>query len=148
MMHWLRSAMAVLCVLSPWAPRAAANDGDERSSGVVGRDKAVIEVSVREGFRLSEKAIARLRLRFVAVADSKEQSVPFSALVHHGAEVGVYRCRKGWFKLVDMEGFRKLDSGVLFRSSEFSSGDQIVSDGVSLLRVADLDVVAGREDRD
>ncbi len=96
--------------------------------------KAILETSATGEFRLSDKAIRTIGLVMQPIQSASE-TIPESALVHSLDKMGVYRFRKGWFKFIPLET----------RSAELASGDQIVVQGVALLRVAEMDAFGGEE---
>ncbi len=121
------------------------HDHDETPSNI-GSGKAITAISHEEGFQLSEKAKEILGLKYLPVSFSLLDSPPGESLVYFQEHVGVYRLRKGWFKLIEVEKSVKSENSFSIRSPELEPGDQIVTKGTGLLRVADLDAFGGIED--
>lgn len=118
---------------------SARADESETPKSRVGPGKAVLEAKESDGIRLSEKAIRNLNLSFVAVGADGTSRLPVSALVRFQDFTAVYRKREGWFKMVEIEP-RIHNGTALVSSKDLKSGDELVIENASLLRVVDLDV--------
>ncbi len=99
---------------------------EEESTGGVGPNNAVTAADEHDGIKLAPKAVQFIGLKTAAYDG---HTIPSTALVFYQTEVGIYRLRDGWFKLVPAKDLR--------------AGDQIVIEGVGLLRVAELDAFSG-----
>ncbi len=110
-----------------------------------GHSKAVLEASVDSGFKLSDKALRSLQLKFQLVVPGKIQVVMPTTLVHHQDQVGVYRLRNGFYKLVSVHVANQVPNKISVECSDLKSGDQIVSQGVALLRVVDMEAFGGEQ---
>ena len=106
---------------------------------------AVQETSPERGFRLSKKAVETLELKSAGITTSKTVKIPTSALVYFQDKVGVYRLRDRWYKLIPGTLSEKSQKSSIFQSSDLTAGDQIVTEGVGLLRVADMDAFGGEQ---
>ncbi len=106
---------------------------EEETSGSVGPGKAVEEVHEESGIRLSTAAMKRLGVKTMPVSHLSSP-YPVSALVKYQEEIGIYRYRQGWFKLIPSD------------STSFQPGDEIVVYGAALLRAAELDAFGGGEE--
>lgn len=120
---------------------------EEEISSNVGPGFAVIEAQHDRGFKLSEKAHKTLGLELRKIQGTSVLTVPAGSLVFFKDEVGVYRVRDGWIKLIEGETETR---GATARfnpkeKSAFKPGDQIVTAGVPLLRVTELDAFSGSE---
>jgi hypothetical protein len=104
----------------------------------VGKGKAIQAASLAKGLRLSERAKQTLGLKFRSIETKSPFRVDSKAIVYHEADVGIYRMRDGWIKLIDVHIIKKNQDGTIFDTRELVLGDQIVTDGVPLLRVAEL----------
>lgn len=118
----------------------------EEGSSRVGPGKAITEASRKKGFKLSEKAVQALRIQLATVQSSRTHRLPFKASVHFQNDSGIYRFREGWFTLVKAELQRVSPTEILVRTDEVRPGDQVVIDGVPLLRVAELEAWGGSGD--
>lgn len=121
----------------------ADENSSEGGSDNVGPDKAVLEADPKKGFRLSEAAAQRIGVKLAKVT-SVPAKVPPQAIVRIKDEIGVYRVRDGWFKLVHGEV-----EGSVFRpekEGDLRVDDQIAVSGIGLLRIAELDAFSSGEE--
>lgn len=119
--------------------------GEEKASGGVGPGKAVTEADPDQGLKLSEKTIQLFEVATKPLG-AFPFSVPISSLVYYQEEIGVYRLRDGWFKLIEVKLLSKSGKQAMLESSDLMSADQIVIQGAALLRVAELDAFNGGEE--
>lgn len=131
-------------VLTLWLIGIGAEAQEEASGFRAGPNMAVQEASLKDGFRLTDKAKEIIGVKTKALS-SKPYVVPLSALVHYGDKLGVYRLRDGWFKLIEIQKNNKGSTDVSLDNSEFKDGDQIAIEGVALLRVSEMDAFGGEE---
>lgn len=103
----------------------------------VGEGKAIVEISEEKGFKLSKEAIKTLELKLLNV-NSNEFLIEKTTLVTSKKLKGVYRFRGGFFKLLSVELKKEVDGKYLVKVKGVDFGDQIVINGVGLLRVADV----------
>lgn len=112
---------------------------EEETSSSVGPGNAVTAADPQKGLQLSPEAMGTLAIESVPLPANGV--LPKSAIVTFKDEVGVYRLRNGWFKLV--EGATKnRNNNALFiphRPGDLRPGDSVVINGAPLLRVAELD---------
>jgi hypothetical protein len=90
-----------------------------------------------------------LGLSGLKISSQGVHTVPARSLVYFQDEVGVYRLRNGWYKLVEIPAPEKKLSGaelVTIRTEELQPGDQVIQTGVPLLRVAELEAWGGSGD--
>ncbi len=122
-------------------------DHDEEEGGArFGPDKAITAANKKDGIQLSEKAAKTLGLSYVAASGDGTFKLPFKTAVFFQDEVGVYRLKNGWHKLIEVQLISKTMSEVVVKTSELKSGDQIANDGVPLLRAAELEAWGGSGD--
>lgn len=137
----MRSLLIAVClcaVLPPAAPWAEEEAGEAK----VGPGKAVVAANERDGLRLSEQALRALGLVVQEVKTRDVHAAPAESLVHFRDELGVYRLRDGWFKLLRIKPFDRPGKEVRFRTSELKPGDRIVVRGAAFLRAAELDLAS------
>ena len=103
----------------------------------VGKNKAITEVDEKKGFKLSKEAIKTLKLKLQTV-DGESFKISKKTLVAFKKSKGVYRFRAGFFKLLPASINKEHSDGYMITAKGVDFGDQIVVDGVSLLRVADV----------
>lgn len=116
----------------------------------VGPNKGVLEATKENGFKLSEKAVIGLGVSTTMIGSSGSAfTVPMVALLSFQDEMGIYRFRNGFYKLVELKSADvKADaSGKFFRisSAELKVGDHVADKGADMLRLADLNIWGGEE---
>lgn len=116
--------------------------GEEGGGPNVGPGKAV-EALDHEGLKLSAKAKAALGIKSVSLSGNGPHRVPAAGLVYFRDEVGVYRLRDGWFKLVEVRVSERNKREAVIGSSGLKPGDQVVVSGAARLRVVEMDVTSG-----
>ncbi|MBS1985390.1 MAG: hypothetical protein JST16_14590 [Bdellovibrionales bacterium] len=122
-------------------------ESEESQSPGVGPGKAILEANHEKGFKLSEAALKMVGVKTAAVqVGAGGATVPKASLVLFQGEVGVYRVKDGWYKLIEVQIASRNKETAVVRSSELKSGDQVANEGVGLLRVADLDASGGNEE--
>lgn len=117
---------------------------EEEFSSSVGPGNAITAADERTGIQLSDKAQKALEIRLQPISES----LPKHAIVTFKEETGIYRFRDGWFKLIEGKVIDAGNQRVIFRPRhphDLKKGDQVVINGVPLLRVAELDAFAGEE---
>lgn len=109
----------------------------------IGSGQAIEELSKNEGFRLSKKAIETLDIKTTKIGS--DFKIPSKSLIHERGEVGIYVLRGDFFKFVEIEVLSEQTKDVKIESSKIRLGDQIVVQGASLLRLAEIDALNGAE---
>lgn len=120
---------------------------EEEVSSSVGPGKAVTEANPSKGFKLSEKALKTLEIQARSIDRRGQITIPETCLVEFKDETGIYRWRDGYFKLIEGTA-QKTGRAIIFKprsSSDLQPGDQVVTNGVPLLRVAELDAFSEGE---
>ncbi|MAX67625.1 MAG: hypothetical protein CME66_11870 [Halobacteriovoraceae bacterium] len=111
--------------------------GEHGGGKAVGKGKAIEEVDENKGFKLSKEAIKTLKLKLQTV-DGDEFSIDKTTLVSSKSTKGLYRFRGGFFKFMPVELLKESKGKYLVKVKGVDFGDQIVIDGVGLLRVTDV----------
>ena len=119
---------------------------EEEGSSRVGPGKSITEASKKNGIRLSEKALETIGIRAEVVNSENNHELPSKSLVYFQDEVGFYRLRDGWYKLVEINIEKKSATEAIVKTSDLKPGDQVVVDGVGLLRAAELEAWGGSGD--
>lgn len=118
----------------------------EANESISDSKKAIRNTSPTDGIQLSDKAIKTLELVMNAMTPVSEGfSVPSTAIVHSLDKFGVYRFRKGWFKFIEVKLSEESLGRSKIYSSELTRSDQIVTQGVALLRVTEMEAFGGEE---
>lgn len=107
--------------------------------------KAVFEYSVESGMKLTEKALKNIEVKTTKVSSGSQQAISANALVYFQDQIGVYRLRNGWFKLVKVQLIKKGSSEVVIQSPELGADDEVAIHGADLLRVSEMDAAGGGE---
>jgi len=103
----------------------------------IGVGKAIIEVDETKGFKLSHEAFKTLKIKLKSAKGSTFK-ISKSTLVTSKNLKGIYRLRAGFFKLLPVSITKEVKGGYMVKVSGIKTGDQIVVQGVGLLRVADV----------
>lgn len=107
--------------------------------------KAVYEMSSDLGIKLTEKAIINIEVKSSKIDANNQLKIPSDALVYFQDQIGVYRLRDGWYKLIPIKVLKKDGNSVAIQKSEFKAGDEVVIHGADLLRVSEMDALGGGE---
>lgn len=119
------------------------DEEEEEGAASVGPGKAITAASKQTGIQLSEKAVQTLGLKTTTIESQNIHRLSPKAVVSFQDEMGVYRLRSGWYKLIEIEISSKSAQEIVVKSAELKPGDQIVTEGVGLLRVAELEAFGG-----
>ncbi len=126
--------------------------GDEKNDRF-GPGKAILAASKKQGIQLSDVAITTLGVTTAKIdklTPAGFLQVPLSAAVFYQDEVGVYRFKDGWFKLIEVDVVSKTKNHVIVKNKPkhlgLSSGDRFATSGVPLLRAAELEAWGGSGD--
>jgi hypothetical protein len=117
---------------------------EEKPNGI-GPEKAITNANKADGFKLSVKALKRLEIKTSKIQSRDSIKVPTSSLVFYQSEVGIYRVRSGWFKLIPIKILNKSSSETTIASSELKNEDEVIVHGSDLLRLADLNLWSSDE---
>lgn len=114
------------------------DDGHDHGGGkAIGKGKAIVEVDEVKGFKLSKEAIKTLKLKLKTV-DGSSFKIDKKTLVASKNKKGVYRFRGGYFKFLSAKILKEETNGYMVEVKGVDFGDQIVVNGVGLLRVTDV----------
>ncbi len=110
---------------------------DHGGGKAIGKGKAIEIVDEIKGFKLSKEAIKSLKLKLKTV-DGDEFEIEKSTLVTSKNVKGLYRFRGGFFKFLPVKLVKETNGKYLVKVKGVDFGDQIVTNGVGLLRVTDV----------
>ncbi len=111
---------------------------DEHGGGkAIGKGKAIEAVDKIKGFKLSKEAIKTLKLKLQTV-DGDEFTIQKTTLVASKGSKGLYRFRGGFFKFLPVKIIKEINNKYLVKVKGVDFGDQVVTNGVGLLRVSDV----------
>ncbi|HMQ11355.1 MAG TPA: hypothetical protein PKC21_01875 [Oligoflexia bacterium] len=111
-------------------------EGHEEGNRKVGEGKAVVEIHDEKGFRLSTQAYVALGIDHQKVNGSLFK-IPKSALVQIKNTTAVYRYHDHFFKLIPVN-IQSEEENHYIVTAVIKVGELIVTQGVELLRVADV----------
>ena len=115
---------------------------EEEENESVGPEKGIQEADEHKGFRLSPEALKNFEIKTMKLGKSPF-TVPTTVVVRSGDEVNLFRMRGGYFKRIDFQTIRKNGQQLVISSPELESGDEIVTSGLGLLRIAELSAFGG-----
>ena len=110
---------------------------DHGSSKAIGESKAITEVDEVKGLKLSPEAIKTMKIRLTP-ANRGTLMIAKSTLVTSKNIKGVYRFRDGFFKFLQASSVKEVNNKYKIKVKGITSGDQIVTNGLGLLRVSDI----------
>lgn len=110
---------------------------DHGSSKAIGATKAITEVDEEKGFKLSPEAIKTMDIKLTTV-NGESFTINKSTLVTSKNIKGVYRFRGGYFKFLQASSVKEVNNKYKLQVKGVSFGDQIVTNGLGLLRVSDI----------
>ncbi|KAB2835061.1 MAG: hypothetical protein F9K48_05045 [Candidatus Brocadia sp.] len=115
-------------------------ESEEESVGGVGKGNAVTAADENDGIRLSPKAIETMGIK---TAPYSKGQIPTSALVRYQDNIGVYRLRNDWFKLLPIKIKGQQGNNLTILAADLEPNDQIVIERTGLMRAAELDAFSG-----
>lgn len=117
------------------------SEHEEENSPNVGPEKAVTFASEKLGIKLSDVATKNIGIEVSKISQHGDYfSVPLSAFIFNKDKVGIYRKRDSLYKLIEVQ-LKKEGGQSLIKPqnpSDLSPGEEIVINGVGLLRIAEL----------
>lgn len=120
----MRTFLLVLGLLGTLACQRSESPHEEHHHDEAG-PSAVLESSESLGFRLAPQALQTLGIETLEFHGI--DAIPASARVYSQDEIGVYRLRDGWFRLIHLD-----------QPEELRKGDAIAVRGAAFLRVTDM----------
>ena len=113
----------------------------EHEESSFGEGKGILEVKKGgKKFKLAENVIKTLNIQSVKIGPLSEGAidVPATTVVDFQDEFGVYLQKGRWFELIEVKVLRRNKKTVTIVSKELAEADEIVNEGLALLRVAHL----------
>ncbi|MCM2279017.1 MAG: hypothetical protein NDJ89_13155 [Oligoflexia bacterium] len=102
--------------------------------------KAVTDFNPEEGFKMSERALQGLGVKFAKLEGRSPWLLPAEALVRIKHSTGVYRRYEGWISLALVTVAAKSQKGLRVTSEDLQEGDEVAVTGGSFLRMTDADL--------
>lgn len=119
---------------------------EEETASRFGPGKAIEAFSEEDGFKMSQKAIATLGVRFASIRGKGPWRVSKSSLIHIKQSTAVYRKYDGWISMVLVKVVSQTRDTALITSQDLEAEDEIAAQGVQFLRMTDADLNAGTVD--
>lgn len=116
---------------------------EEAPNPNVGPGKAVEAFDPDQGFKLSAKAEKALGVESSPLRGKAPYRMPAVSLVFYQENVAVYRIREGWIKLVGVQVQERTKKDAVIRTADLGPNDRVVTSGVGLLRVTEMDLTSG-----
>ncbi len=112
----------------------------EEKTVVLKKGGAVFAFSKEDGFKLTEKAIKNLDVKFMILGATSTWRVPKTSIVKIKNSIAVYRKYDGWITLVLVDILKKEKGFVTIKSVDLQDGDKLAISAVSFLRMTDADL--------
>ncbi len=136
---------AVVAISFADEPKSKNDVSVEEKPNGIGPEKAITNANKADGFKLSAIALKKLEIKTSKIQSKDSIKIPTSSLVFFQSDVGIYRVRLGWFKLIPIKILNKSYNETTITSSEIKNEDEIVVSGSDLLRLADLNLWSSDE---
>ena len=107
--------------------------------------KAILNYQAELGFQLSPLALKSIGIQSQPWEGSDRFVMSLKSLVFYRDEIGLYRERGHWLKLIRVKLLKKHPETAEIVCSTLKKGDRIVTEGIALLRVAELDAAGGTQ---
>jgi hypothetical protein len=91
-------------------------------------------------FKVSEKSLNHLGVKFQSLKGNGPWSVPHEALVKIKLTTGVYRRFEGEITYVIVSKINEVNGIVTIKSEDLESGDEVAVTGTKFLRMAETDL--------
>lgn len=116
------------------------HDEHEEGESKIGHGKGIEAASEESGIKLSPQAIKTFEVTTQKVM-KLPITLPEKAFLFLADDVEIYRLRDGFFKRID---FKKINNKqLLVTSDDLAVGDEIVTGGVSFIRIAEIAAFGG-----
>ncbi len=136
----------VLLGLQAPSARASGDHSAPKQEFKAAKHSAVTAFDPEEGFKMSEKALQSLGIKFARLDGKNPLSIPKSALVRIKHVTGVYRRAEGWISFVLVDASSAAGATSLVRSEDLETGDEVAVEGAAFLRLTEADLNADTVD--
>jgi len=107
------------------------------SSKAIGDNKAITVVDDTNGFKISAEAFKSLKIKLEKMSGTRLLITKETLVTSKNAK-GIYRFRDNFFKFIPVEIIKEDHGKYLVETSHFKDSDEVVVEGVNLLRVTDI----------
>lgn len=115
--------------------------GEENN--IVGPGKGIESASEKDGIRISAQAEKNFEIKRTKIQNLSQIEILKKWIVTAGTEVNLYRYRDGHYKRIDFITLKKSQDKQWIKSAELKAGDEIVTNGMGLLRIAEIAAFGG-----
>lgn len=115
----------------------------EEENSKVGPGKGIVKADEKLGFILSNEALKNFEVKTIKLEGTGPWGVPLSARMLSKEEINIYRVRNGFIKRIDFSLMEKKGSLIKIKSSDLQSGDEVITNGVGFVRIAELTAYGG-----
>lgn len=131
---------------APDKPSAALQEQhkEEEKNPQVGVDKGITEANEKDGIKLSTEAEIKFEIQRMKVSSALIE-IPKAAIVTAGIEKNIYRYRNGFYRRIDFEVKKQNGEKLIIQSEDLKINDEIVTVGISFIRLAELAAFDGAE---
>ena len=131
----------------PAAAGSHDTEADKEGSGKIGPNLAVVAADPAHGIKLSDLTARTIGLTLMPIRQSGTILLPREAIVHSKDQIGVYRWRDGWLKLIlgQITSDGELRRFTPVKTGDLQSGDQVATGAVPIIRATDIYVFNAEE---
>lgn len=126
------------------SPTSHEQPKEEEKNPQVGADKGITEANEKDGIKLSPEAEIKFEIQRIKVSSTLIE-IPKAAIVTAGIEKNIYRYRNGFYRRIDFEVKKKNGEKIVILSEDLKINDEIVTVGISFIRLAELAAFDGAE---
>ncbi len=116
--------------------------GHEHGNGHA-HDHEEDEADESQGFKLSQEAFKNFGIQLRKAGPGVPMTLPKKSIFFGLQEKNLYRYRGGFFKRIDFKTLTKTKTEMTVSSDDLQSGDQIATEGLGFLRIAELAAFGG-----
>ncbi len=113
---------------------------EEVKSTQFGPNMAITDFNKEDGFKMSDKALNKLKIKFAKIQGVNSWTIPEEAIVKIKQSTGVYRRLDGWVTFVLVKVSQRSSGVVNITSADLENGDEVAITGVNYLRMTDADL--------
>lgn len=139
------SIMMKFYILMLFASATAFASGDHGAEESAKIGKGVIAYDEHDGFKLSPEAIKQFAFTYKKVEKNGTITLSKESVAFVLDETQVYLLINGFYKVVDVQIVSKSKNEITVKSEELKTGTDVVTSGVTFLRVITMDLNAGEE---
>lgn len=136
----MKSLLLILFIFLLPLTKTSAQEKSEAENKTFKPGNAVTEFNKEDGFKLTERAVKNLGVKFKGLKGNGPWSIPKDSLVRIKHSVGVYRKYEDWITMVLVKVISRTKDQVQITSVDLQNGDAIATSGVLYLRLTEADL--------